>query len=86
MAGELNRDWTNFDLFNAVKKICEEKGLSLYTQHRMVAQEILYELGEISIDSTQSVFGIFIKPVCYILGELFTLCYFFTYICMYMLF
>ena len=38
MAGEVNRDWTNFDLFNAVKKICEEKGLSLYTQHRMVAQ------------------------------------------------
>ena len=86
MAGELNRDWTNFDLFNAVKKICEEKGLSLYTQHRMVAQEILYELGEISIDSTQSVFGIFIKPVCYILGELFTLCYFFNYLCIYMLF
>ena len=54
MAGEGNRDWTNFDLFNAVKKICEEKGLSLYTQHRMVAQEILYELGEISIDSTES--------------------------------
>ena len=54
MSCESNNYWTNFDLFYAVKRICEEKNVSMYKRHKLVAEDILYELGELSINSTQS--------------------------------
>ena len=47
--------WTNFDLLDAVKRISSQNGLSYLNKgHEVVAEEILNELGELSIDSSQS--------------------------------
>ena len=49
------KHWTNFDLLDAVKRISSQNGLSyLKKDHKIVAEEILNELGELSIDSSQS--------------------------------
>ena len=50
-----NKYWTNFDLLDAVKRISSQNGLSYYNKsHTIVAEEILHELGELSINSSQS--------------------------------
>ena len=46
--------WTNFDLLDAVKTISAQKGLAYTKAHYTVAEEILYQLGEISINSSPS--------------------------------
>ena len=47
--------WTNFDLLDAVKRISARNSLPyLRQQHPIVAEEILHELGELSIHSSQS--------------------------------
>ena len=51
---QADKCWTNFDLLNAVKKISHERGLSWKKESRTVAQEILYNLGEISHNTSPS--------------------------------
>ena len=46
--------WTNFDLLDAVKTISAQKGLPYTKAHDIVAEEILYQLGELSIRTSQS--------------------------------
>ena len=47
--------WTNFDLLDAAKRISSQNGLTYSNKaHKIVAEEILNELGELSIDSSQS--------------------------------
>ena len=49
-----NECWTNFDLLDAVKRISAQNALPYYKGHKIVAEELLYELGELSIDCSQS--------------------------------
>ena len=47
--------WTNFDAFAAAKRICAQNELALFKKsYTVVAKEILLELGELSISSSQS--------------------------------
>ena len=47
--------WTNFDLLDAVKRVSAQNSLSYSKQqYKIVAEEILHELGELSIHSSQS--------------------------------
>ena len=46
--------WTNFDLLDAVKTICAQKGLAYTKSNSSVAEELLFQIGELSIHSSQS--------------------------------
>ena len=46
--------WTNFDLLDAVKTISAQKGLVYTKAHFSVAEELLFQIGDLSIHSSQS--------------------------------
>ena len=46
--------WTNFDLLDAVKTISAQKGVSYTKANLGVAEELLYQTGELSFHSSQS--------------------------------
>ena len=46
--------WTNFDLLDAVKAISAQKGLVYTKAHFSVAEELLFQIGDLSIHSSQS--------------------------------
>ena len=46
--------WTNFDLLDAVKTISAQKTVSYTKANLSVAEELLYQTGELSCYSSQS--------------------------------